>query len=189
MSLGGGTSDAVDSAIRAVSVGWIVHNNSSTDGRFHLQLHAVGVTTVVAAGNDGQDAKNSSPARVKEAITVGASTFDDTMAEFSNFGSPVDVFAPGVNITSTWNDGETNTISGTSMATPHVAGYAAYLLGLDSSLSPDDVASSIDRGTLSGALSQIRESFLLVYTLYPRTLNPVLLVASGTVNKLLNNGL
>jgi len=111
------------------------------------------------------------------------------MADFSNFGSPVDIFAPGVNVTSTWNDGETNTISGTSMATPHVAGYAAYLLGLDSSLSPADVASSIDRGTLSSALSQIRESFLLVYTLYPWTLNPVLPVASGTVNKLLNNGL
>ena len=120
----------------------------------------------MAAGNDAQDAGNSSPARVKEAITVGASAFDDTMADFSNFGSLVDVFAPGVDITSTWNDGNTNTISGTSMATPHVAGYAAYLLGLDSSLSPDDVASSIDSGALSGALTQIRELFHSCYTLY-----------------------
>jgi len=148
MSLGGGASDSIDSAVRA--------------------LYAAGVTIVVAAGNDGQDASNTSPARVEEAITIGASTFDDTMADFSNFGSPVDVFAPGVDITSAWNDGNTNTISGTSMATPHVAGYAAYLLGLDSSLSPADVASSIDSGALSGALSQI---------------------PSGTVNKLLNNGL
>ena len=128
----------------------------------------------MAAGNDGQDASNTSPARVKEAITVGASTFDDTMADFSNFGSPVDVFAPGVDITSTWNDGKTNTISGTSMATPHVAGYAAYLLGLDSSLNPADVASSIDSGALSGALSQIREFFYSCYTLYLWTLNSVL---------------
>jgi subtilisin family serine protease len=144
----------------------------------------------VAAGNDGQDASNSSPARVKEAITVGASTFDDIMADFSNFGSLVDIFAPGVDVTSTWNDGKTNTISGTSMATPHVAGYAAYLLGLDSSLSPADVASSISSGALSGVLDQIRKFFF-----YSRaiscfwTLNSVLLVASGTVNKLLNNGL
>ena len=111
------------------------------------------------------------------------------MADFSNFGSIVDVFAPGVDITSTWNDGNTNTISGTSMATPHVAGYAAYLLGLDSSLSPDAVASSIGSGALSGALSKIRELFLLMLHSYLWALNSVSLVASGTVNKLLNNGL
>jgi len=81
------------------------------------------------------------------------------MADFSNFGAPIDIFAPGLHVTSTWNDGQTNTISGTSMATPHVAGFAAYLLGLDSSLSPADVASTINSKALSGALSQIRESF------------------------------
>lgn len=113
----------------------------------------------MAAGNEAQDASNTSPARVKEAITVGASTFNDAMADFSNFGALVDVFAPGVYITSTWHDGQTNTISGTSMATPHVAGYAAYLLGLDSSLSPANIASIIDSRALSGALSQIRETF------------------------------
>jgi subtilisin family serine protease len=143
----------------------------------------------VAAGNDGQDASNTSPARVEEVITVGASAFDDTMATFSNFGSLVDVFAPGVDITSTWNDGATNIISGTSMATPHVAGYAAYLLGLDSTLSPDDIASSIDSGALSGALSGIREFFYSCYTPYLWMLNSMLLAASGTANKLLNNGL
>ena len=91
------------------------------------------------------------------------------MADFSNFGAPVDVFAPGVDVTSTWNDGNTNTISGTSMATPHVAGYAAYLIGLDSSLTPATIATSISKGALSGALSQIREFSCSFYTLYSGT--------------------
>lgn len=125
----------------------------------YYQLFEVGVTVVVAAGNDSKDSSNASPARVKEAITVGASTFNDTMAPFSNFGAPVDIFAPGLHVTSTWKDGRTRIISGTSMATPHVAGYAAYLLGLDSSLSPDNVASVIDFTALYGVLKQIREFF------------------------------
>lgn len=138
------------------------------NGWFHLQLDQAGVTVVVAAGNDGQDASNTSPARVREAITVGASTFDDAMADFSNFGAPVDVFAPGVDVTSAWNDGNTNTISGTSMATPHVAGYAAYLIGIDSSLSPAAIATSITKGALSSVLTQIREFFCSFHTLFSR---------------------
>jgi len=84
------------------------------------------VLFVVAAGNDNKDACNYSPASAKGALTVAASDNTDKKASFSNFGSCVDVYAPGVAITSTWitNANATNTISGTSMASPHVAGLA-----------------------------------------------------------------
>jgi subtilisin family serine protease len=110
MSLGGGVSTALDTAVR----------NSIADG----------VTYAIAAGNSNANASNSSPARVAEAITVGSSTRTDTRSSFSNFGSVVDIFAPGSSITSAWatSDTATNTISGTSMATPHVAGVAARIL-------------------------------------------------------------
>jgi len=125
MSLGGGISSALDTAI----------TNSINDG----------VTYAVAAGNETQDACNVSPARVPSAITVGATTISDARASFSNFGTCVDLFAPGNNITSSWrtSDTATNTISGTSMATPHVAGVAALFLETNPSASPATVAAAI----------------------------------------------
>ena len=111
MSLGGGKSLALERAV------------DSTVG--------MGVHFAVAAGNDNVDACNYSPAGAKKAITVGASTITDSMAYFSNIGPCVDIFAPGLDIKSTWigSNNAVNTISGTSMAAPHVCGVLALYLG------------------------------------------------------------
>ena len=119
---------------------------------------------VVAAGNSNDDASNHSPARAEEAITVAASNINDARAHFSNggasnYGAPVNVFAAGLNVISTWKDGGTRMISGTSMATPHVAGFAAYLLGIDSALTPAQIAKIIDTKSLKNVLSDVRELF------------------------------
>jgi subtilisin family serine protease len=90
-----------------------------------------GVTVAVAAGNDNADAANFSPARVSAALTVAATDTRDTRAPFSNHGARVDLFAPGVAITSAWLNGGANTMSGTSMASPYVAGAAALVLSRD----------------------------------------------------------
>jgi cerevisin len=112
MSLGGGKSVSLDRAVDA-----------AVDAGLHF---------AVAAGNDDQDACNYSPAASQNAVTVGASTLGDERAYFSNHGKCVDVFAPGLNILSTYIGSETatNTLSGTSMASPHTAGLIAYLLSL-----------------------------------------------------------
>merc|ERR1711937_1103886 len=87
-------------------------------------LHESGVLTAVAAGNDNGDACTKSPASEPAVITVGSTTSSDARSSFSNYGTCLDIFAPGSGITAAWigSDTATNTISGTSMASPHVAG-------------------------------------------------------------------
>lgn len=136
MSLGGGKSLALEKAVNAVVES--------------------GVHFCVAAGNDNEDACNYSPAGAKEAITVGASTNRDEIAYFSNIGRCVDIFAPGYQITSTWigSPSSINTISGTSMASPHVAGAVAHFLGgIMKGLSPQDVKLEIKRISTRNILS------------------------------------
>jgi subtilisin family serine protease len=146
MSLGGGVSTALDTAV----------NNSINSG----------VTYAIAAGNSNTNASNSSPARVAAAITVGSSTMSDARSSFSNFGSVVDIFAPGSSILSSFNtsDTATATLSGTSMATPHVAGVAARFLQSNPGASPATVRNEI---------------------VNQATLNHLSGIPSGTANRLL----
>ncbi|ANS64191.1 alkaline serine protease [Streptomyces lincolnensis] len=135
MSLGGGASTTLDNAV-ANSI-------------------ASGVTYAVAAGNSNTTASSSSPARVASAITVGATTSTDARASYSNYGSVLDIFAPGSSITAGWytSDTATNTISGTSMATPHVAGAAAVYLANHTSATPAQVATALVNGSTTGKVT------------------------------------
>jgi subtilisin family serine protease len=140
MSLGGGASTSLDTAV----------SNSIADG----------ITYAVAAGNGNrggraQDACGYSPARVAGALTIGATDSSDRKASWSNYGACVDWFAPGVSITSAWytSDTATNTISGTSMATPHTAGVAAQYLQLNPSATPSAVRTALYGNTTKGIVT------------------------------------
>jgi len=139
MSLGGGNSEALDDAVRGAI--------------------EQGVTFVVAAGNSDADACSGSPNRVAPAVTVGSTTREDQRSSFSNHGECLDLFAPGSDITAAWyqEDDEVNTISGTSMASPHVAGSVALILGAELGLSPASVSTRLDELATRNVLGSIEE--------------------------------
>lgn len=138
---------------------------------------ASGVTFVVSASNNGADACNYSPARTPDAITVGASNWADQRAPISNFGPCVDIFAPGAGITSTGyaSDTATAVMSGTSMASPHVAGAAALYLETHRSASPADVAAAITANASQSVLTNTGAGSpnLLLYTLAAAGTEPI----------------
>ncbi len=158
MSLGGSASAALDSAVRRVI----------NDG----------VTMAVAAGNENADACKRSPARTAEALTVAASDRNDARASFSNRGTCVDLFAPGVDITSAWLSNGTNTISGTSMASPHVAAAAALYLDANPGATPAAVSSAILSSTTKDRISGTDRTCLLILC-SPATPNNDLLYTGG----------
>lgn len=136
LSLGGGASASVDAAVNAA--------------------FAAGLFQAVAAGNSGTNAQNTSPARAEDAFTVMAYANNGRIASYSNYGAVCEISAPGSSITSTWHtsNSATNTISGTSMATPHVAGVAALKIGLGAN-SAQTVWNQIVAGANSGTVAGI----------------------------------
>jgi aqualysin 1 len=150
MSLGGSASTSLDTAVK----------NSISDS----------VTYAIAAGNNNKDACRYSPARVPAAITVGATTNTDARASYSNYGSCLDIFAPGSSITSSWigSNTATNTISGTSMATPHVCGAAALYLQANSGATPQAVRDALVNGATPNVVTNAGRGSpnKLLYTLF-----------------------
>lgn len=147
MSLGGGYSAALNQAAAR-----LVDNN---------------VFLAVAAGNDNQNAANYSPASEVSACTVGSTTSTDARSSFSNYGNVVDIFAPGSNVLSTLPGGRTGSLSGTSMASPHVAGLAAYLSALEGYPGSEALCNRIRDLSTQNAISGL---------------------PSGTANRLIFNG-
>ncbi|PHH90183.1 hypothetical protein CDD83_4314 [Cordyceps sp. RAO-2017] len=146
MSLGGGKTTILDRAV-----------NAAVESGIHF---------AVAAGNDNADACNYSPAAAEKPVTVGASALDDSRAYFSNYGKCTDIFAPGLSIKSTWIGSKyaVNTISGTSMASPHICGLLAYYLSLQpaqgsdfalASITPKKLKADLISIATEGALSEI----------------------------------
>ena len=137
MSLGGPASRALDTSVANAT--------------------RAGINVVVAAGNETQNACNVSPARARSAITVGSATRNLARSSFSNFGSCVDIFAPGSDVTAAWPSSRTgvNTISGTSMASPHVAGVVALILEKNPNVAPSTIANYLSDTALNNILSGV----------------------------------